>query len=240
MAIISLQSSASALSALNTSMDVIANNLANVSTNGFKRDGIAFNDALLREMEQGGREIGSVGVGAAVESIFTDFSVGAVTDTGNPLDLALQGTKGLFAIQTPAGVRYTRDGSFGLDANRRLITKDGYPVLDDKQTPITLEEGQISIQEDGTVQIDGDAKAKIGVFDASGFAKEGSNRFIANGPTTPIETTLKSGAIESSNVNAVDAMVQMIQLSRLFEMSQKSIVSQDEMSQRLIQSMQDR
>ena len=221
-------------------MDVIANNLANVSTNGFKRDGIAFNDALERELEQGGRNVGSLGSGASVQSIFTDFSIGSMTETGNPLDLALESPKGLFAIQTPSGVRYTRDGSFGLDVNRQLITKDGMPVLDDQNRPITVESGSISVQSDGTIQIDGEPKAKIGIFDAAGFVKEGLNRFTPAGPVTTSTATVKSGALESSNVNAVDAMVQMIQLSRLFEMSQKSITSQDELTQRLIQSLSER
>lgn len=219
-------------------MDLIANNLANVSTNGFKRDGISFNDALVRQLQQQGREVGSIGAGAAVQNVYTDRSVGSIQETRNPLDLAIQGEKGFFAIQTPEGIRYTRDGSFGLDVNRQLVTKDGYPVLDEQSKSITLDAGEISIQGDGTVQIDGDAKAKIGVFDAPAFEKEGGNRFVAIGAATEVEATVKSGAIESSNVNAADAMVQMIQLSRVFEMSQKSINSQDEMSQKLIQSLQ--
>lgn len=220
-------------------MDLIANNLANVSTNGFKRDGLAFNDALEREMAVGGRSIGSLGSGATVQSTFTDFSAGSLNESGNPLDLAILGEKGLFGIQTDAGIRYTRDGAFAVNANRQLVTKDGFPVLDDQSKPITLDAGQVSIQADGSIQIDGDIKGKIGVFDASGLTKEGGNRFVASNATA-IQATVKSGAVETSNVNAVDAMVQMIQLSRLFEMSQRSIVSQDELSQRLIQSMNER
>ncbi len=219
-------------------MDLIANNLANVSTNGFKRDGLAFNDALVREMAVGDKSIGSLGSGASVQSTFTDFSVGSLSESGNPFDLAILGEKGLFGIQTDAGVRYTRDGAFAVNANRQLITKDGYPVLDDQGKQITLEAGQISIQADGTIQIDGEAKGKIGVFDVTGLSKEGGNRFTATS-ANPMQATIKSGAIETSNVNAVDAMVQMIQLSRLFEMSQRSIISQDELSQRLIQSLGD-
>lgn len=221
-------------------MDVIANNLANVSTNGFKRDGIAFNDALERELQQNGRSVGSLGSGASVQSIFTDFSIGSMTETGNPLDLAIEGPKGLFAIQTSDGIRYTRDGSFAMDVNRRLITKDGSLVLDDQNRPITLETGEISVQADGTIQIDGQPKAKLGIFDAAAFVKQGLNRFTPAGPVTPSSASVKSGALESSNVNAVDSMVQMIQLSRLFEMSQKSITSQDELTQRLIQSLAER
>lgn len=217
-------------------MDLIANNLANVSTNGFKRDGLAFNDALVREMSVGERPVGSLGAGPSVQGTFTDLSVGSLNESGNPLDVAILGEKGMFGIQTASGIRYTRDGAFAVDANRQLVTKDGFPVLDDQNRPITLEPGQISIQADGTIQIDGEAKGKIGLFDPTGLSKEGGNRFVATGATT-IQGSMKSGAIESSNVNAVDAMVQMIQLSRLFEMSQRSIISQDELSQRLIQSL---
>jgi flagellar basal-body rod protein FlgG len=190
-------------------------------------------------MAVGEKNIGSLGSGASVQSVFTDLSSGSMEETGNPLDLAVLGEKGMFAVQMPGGIRYTRDGAFAVNANRQLVTKDGYPVLDDQNRPITLDQGTISIQSDGTIQIDGEAKGKIGLFEATGLSKDGGNRFTATS-AQPILGTIKSGAIETSNVNAVDAMVQMIQLSRLFEMSQRSIISQDELSQRLIQSLSDR
>lgn len=235
-----IYATASGMLTAQRAMDVIANNLANVSTNGFKRDGIAFNDALVRELGRNGQSIGSLGSGASVQSVFTDFSIGDTVETGNPLDVSIEGPKGLFAIQTTAGIRYTRDGAFGLDQARRLITKDGSLVLDDQNRPITLDSGEISISADGTIQVDGNPTVKIGVFDAPGFTKEGLNRFVPTGPATTSDATVKSGALEGSNVSAVDAMVQMIQLSRLFEMSQKSITSQDELTQRLIQSLTER
>ncbi len=236
-----IYSTANGMITAQRALDVITNNLANVSTNGYKRDGVAFNDALEREMAVDGREIGKLGTGATLQPTFTSFDQGSLTETGNPLDLALQGEDGMFAVQVGNQTRYTRDGSFGIDANRNLVTKDGHQVLDSQSRPISLDPGTISIQPDGTVQVNGEAKAKIGVFAADSFTKIGGNLFIAGGNVKDAErTTIKSGAIEGSNVNAVDSMVQMIQLNRLFEMSQKSIAQQDDLTQKLIQSLQER
>lgn len=220
-------------------LDLIANNLANVSTNGFKRDGLAFNDALVREMTANGRPIGSVGSGAAVQTTYTDFTAGSIEETGNPLDLAILGERGLFAIQTSQGIRFTRDGAFALNASRQLVAKDGSPVLDSQMRPITVDSGRLSIQADGRILVDQEDRGQIGIFEVASLAKDGGNRFVGTDPR-PLTATVRSGAIETSNVVAVDAMVQMIQLSRLFEMSQRSIVSQDELTQRLIQIVNER
>lgn len=222
-------------------MDVLTHNLANVSTTGYKRDGLAFNDALVRELKWDGQQIGSLGAGAAPMQQYTSFEVGSINETGNPLDVAIAAERGMFAVTDKGQTAYTRNGSFGLDAQRRLVTQEGHPVLDAQGREITLPDGVPSIMSDGTVVVGGETVAQIGVYDASSFTKRGSNLFTASGPVTPVAAPiLKSGALEGSNVNAVEAMVQMIQLSRQFEMSQRSIVSQDELTQRLIQSLQDR
>lgn len=222
-------------------LDVVANNLANVSTTGFKRDELAFSDAYIREMRlHGGRgaSIGSLGSGAALVAEYTIFEPGPLATTGNPLDVALMSDKGLFAVETPQGVRYTRDGAFQLDKDRRIVTKQGHAVLDDSRNPIELPDGEIQIQADGRVMAGSQEIAKIGVFDGT-FVKTGGNLFSGNGQ--PLEdVAVTAGALEGSNVNAIDAMIQMISVNRTFEMAQKSISQQDELTQRLINSLQDR
>lgn len=222
-------------------LDVIANNLANVSTTGFKRDELVFADAYVREMRlAGGRGalIGSLGSGTKLVAEYTIFEEGPINPTGNPLDIAIDSAKGLLAVQTPQGIRYTRDGSLQLDKDRRLVTRDGYPVLDDRNSPIELPEGQIEILADGRVVSAGQEVGRIGLFEGT-FNKAGGNLF--SGSASPVdEVSLKVGALEGSNVNAVEAMIEMIGVNRSFEMAQKSLIQQDELTQRLIQSLQDR
>lgn len=218
-------------------MDVIANNLANASTTGFKRDSIAFDEAMLRELTNGAGQIGS---GPVAPPPVPVFEPGSIEVTGNPLDLAISGAKGLFAVQAPEGIRYTRDGSFTLNSQRELVTNSGNLVLDTQGRKITLPQGAIGVTSTGTVQVNGEAVAEIGLFDSNSFQKAGGNLYIATGPVTKIATEVRSGALESSNVNAIEAMVQMISISRAFELAQKSIQSQDEQSQKIIQSMNER
>jgi flagellar basal body rod protein FlgG len=218
-------------------LDTISHNLANVSTNGFKRDDVAFGDAFVRQLRSRGHQIGSLGAGATLMSEFTIFSQGQITPTGNPLDVALNDEKSAFAVQTPQGTRYTRDGAFMLDAQRRLVTKSGNPVLDDGGNPIELPQGQIQISASGQVEVDGQEVAKLGVFEGK-FRKVGGNLFESADAKPNDEYLLSPGAVEGSNVNAIEAMVSMIAVSRAFEMAQKSITEQDELTQRLIGSLQ--
>ena len=236
-----IYATATGMMAAQTQLDVITNNLANASTTGFKRDGVAFAEGLEREMRANGglgAVLGSLGSGAVQSGQFTDFEQGVLNPTGNPLDVAIQGAKGLFAVQTPQGVRYTRDGSFSLNQDRELVTHQGYPVLDDSLRPITLPSGKPLIQDDGTVQVDNQDSGKIGIFDGS-FTKTGDNLYESLDAKALDEPQLKAGHLEGSNVNAVESMVQMITLNRAFELAQRSIQQQDDLTQRLIQSLRD-
>lgn len=220
-------------------LDVVANNLANASTNGYKRDGLNFNDGLLRQMLAGGGEggpIGTLGSGSVIEGQYADFRQGTVTATGNPLDLAILTESGAFAVQTPAGVRYTRDGAFQLNTERQIVDKSGRPLLDSNQQPITVPRGKIDVTDGGTVSVDGKAVAQIGVFTGA-FVKEGGNLFQATDAKPADLVSLATGSLESSNVNAVEEMIAMIRLNRAFEMAQKNIQSQDESTERLISSL---
>lgn len=221
-------------------MDVVANNLANASTTGFKRDSVAFDEAMLRELASGVRQIGS---GPVAPPPVTVFEPGAVEVTGNPLDLAIGSARGLFAIQAgprTEDIRYTRDGSFTLNDKRELVNSSGAAVLDTQGRKIVVPQGTIAISNEGILTVNDEKVAEIGVYDSAGFQKEGANLYKAEASVTRIAAKVRSGALEGSNVNAVESMVQMIGISRAFELAQKSIQSQDEQTQKMIQSLSDR
>lgn len=222
-------------------LEVISQNLANLSTNGYKRDGVAFNDAFLREMRaDGGRgpRLGSLGSGAVAQAQFVVFEPGPIRNTGNDLDVAIRSAEGAFAVRTPQGVAYTRDGAFTRNQDGMLVTRQGYLVLDPQLQPIDLSKSTtISIGSDGTIEADGLELGRLGVFSGT-FAKRGDNLFSTAGATPIAQPDLQPQAIEDSNVNAVESMVAMIQLGRSFEMAQRSMTQQDELTQKLIQSLQ--
>lgn len=220
-------------------LDVVTNNLANASTTGFKRDGVSFDDGLVRELSANsgnGHSLGSLGSGALIKSFYTDFATGAQVATGNPLDLAIRGQQGAFAVQTAGGVRYTRDGSFQLNPERQLVDKSGHPVLNANLQPIVVERGQIEVGEDGSVSVKGKLIDKIGIF-AGDFTKEGQNLFTSSNATPQDLASVSSGTLETSNVNAVEEMIAMIRLNRAFELAQRSVQSQDDSTERLVSSM---
>lgn len=223
-------------------MDVISNNLANVGTTGFKRDGLLFNEALDRVIRaEGGQgaELGELGGGPGPRGTFTDFKVGTMQATGNPLDLAIQTDRGMFAIQTEQGVKYTRGGTFAMNENREIVDLHGNAVLDDSGSPITLPLGPMSISRTGVIEVLGQEVGQLGIYD--GEFKKSNDGMYTSGNAAPMEPetiNIEQGFIESSNVNAIEEMIAMIKLNRAFEMAQRSAQSQDESSQRLIQTLQ--
>lgn len=224
------------MSTAQTWLDVVTNNLANASTTGYKKDGVSFDDGLMQALESQGKSIGSIGSGAIVKGYFTDFSAGAQTATGNPLDLAIKTPTGAFAVQAPNGVRYTRDGSFSLNADRQLVDKQGRQVLNTQLQPITIDAGKPVVGEDGVVTVDGRRIDQIGVF-AGSFVKEGQNLYTSGNAQLVDAPQIASGSLESSNVNAVEEMVAMIRLNRMFELAQRSVQSQDESTEKLVSSL---
>lgn len=221
-------------------LDVVAHNLANISTNGYKRDGVAFNDSFTRLLTAAdGREIGTLSGGTKLQAQYTVHEIGSLTTTGNPLDVAIQAERGMFAVQTGNGTRYTRDGAFTLNSDRELITKSGLPVLDDRETAIVLPAGKIEIGISGAVSVDGELVANIGIFDGA-VQKVGNSLYVGVGMQLVDEPHLQSGMIEGSNVNAIEEMIHMIRLNRIYEMAQKAAQGHDEMTQRLIQSLEGR
>lgn len=243
---------ATGMSASQQWMDVTANNLANSNTTGFKKDGLSFNDQLERIVAGDGGyggTLGSIGSGAAIKGQYTDNSQGTITPTGNPFDFAIDGS-GMFAVNVPqkdgtTAVRYTRDGSFTLDAAGNMLNREGHAVLDTQNQPIVLPTGQLRVDRDGSIHVDGvDTNIRLGIFQGV-FSKQGDNKFVSTNATAidlteNLSPSVKQSCIESANVNPVTEMVAMIQHTRNFEMAQKSVQSQDEEIAKLIQSMSER
>lgn len=236
-----LYTAASAMSSSQVWLDTVANNLANANATGFKRDEIEFEESLLRELRSNGgrgKTVGDLQSGPLVSKITTSFERGSTMATGNALDVAITSPSGMFAIETSTGTKYTRAGSFTLNSNRELVTQEGRRVLDQNLRPIRVStDGEVKIAANGTVEADGVAAGQIGVFTGN-FRKVGMNQFSASGRVSlQANTPLTPGAIESSNVNVVATMIEMVQVQRLFEMAQKSVQNHDETTSQLIKTL---
>jgi flagellar basal-body rod protein FlgF len=195
--------------------DQIANDLANASTPGFLGDRAtqrSFGDLLLSNTATG-QPVGPLGMGAEIDSVRTDLTAGPVRDTGEPLDFAIEGD-GFFAVQTPQGVRYTRNGQFSREANGTLVTSDGLTVLGPGGTPVR-------VAADGQVD-----PSRLGVFTIRGVRKQGDT--LVSGTATAGGGTVRQGALEGSNADPTRSMVDMISSFRAFEAGQKVITTIDE------------
>lgn len=202
--------------------DNISNNLANINTNAFKKEIVSFDEALTMKYFS-----------------TTDFTLGHIGYTGNELDVAL-GDQGFFKIQTPKGIRYTRDGSFTLNVNRELVTQNGDIVLG-KNGPIKIHGNNVSIKTNGEVVVDNRPVNDIAVMDFKEprlLRKEGSSYYTYHGKETDIFTAeninVKQSHIEGSNVNSTVEMVKMLDALRAFESVQKSIQCIDEITDKIV------
>lgn len=250
--------------AQNTKLDTIANNLANVSTPGFKRDQQLFQEYLTAN-EKPPSVIQVPRIPASIESFydmqggdksyvdakgtFSDFSQGSVKHTGNSFDLAIDG-KGFFEIATPSGVRLTRAGNLTLDGNGQLVTKQGYPVLknaepgaDPAARVIRLQgSGTITITDSGEILEGEENRGKLSIVDVvkpEVLQKMGNSLFSfkpnMNAEVIQIDKpSIKQGFIETSNVNIVQEMTDMITTQRVFESTQKAISAYDSMADKLV------
>ncbi len=236
-------------------VDVIANNLANVNTNGFKKSQINFQDLLYLKLSQAGAEIASgvntptgleIGSGVRAASTNKVFATGDLDNTGRPLDVAITGD-GFFQVTMPNGeTRYTRDGSFQTNANGQLVTVNGYSI--EPAITIPANAVQIDVGKDGTVSITDDAgtQSSIGTLqlvrfqNPAGLTNEGDNLYaetVASGtPTTgtPGESGLgylQGGMLEKSNVRMVTELVNLITAQRAYEINARAIKAGDDMLQ---------
>ena len=244
------------LDAQQTRMEVVSNNIANVNTTGFKRERAVFEDLLYQNMTQVGASSTqdtqlpsgfSIGTGVRVVATEKLHSQGKLVNTGNPLDLAVQG-KGFFQVLMPDGsLAYTRDGSFQVNQEGQLVTASGYQV----QPAITVPEGALSVTigSDGTVSVllpGSTAPTQIGSLQLSNFINPaglqpiGQNLLLESGSSGAPQTgtpglnglgTLTQGSVESSNVNIAEELVNMIETQRAYEMNSKAIQSADQMLQ---------
>ena len=208
-------------------LDVLANNLANINTPGFKQDNLVFRVPVGTEKEGDSQTDYLQGPSAAMaRGAWTDFSQGILRQTDNPLDLALDG-KGFFCIQTPGGTRYTRNGSFTINGDGVLATKDGHPVLG-KGGEIKIDGANVSVDEEGNVSVDGSEVGTLKVVSVSQpeSLKKMGNTLFASGGSAEKEAEgfkIREGYVETSNVNAIRAMTEMIDISRSYESYQKVI-----------------
>jgi flagellar basal-body rod protein FlgF len=223
------------------SIDTIANNLANISTPGFKRDSTIFEEYLSQakpsEDEKGAQKISFVwNAGTA-----RDLSGGRIEQTNAPYDFAING-KGYFVIQTANGPRYTRDGHFTLDANGRLVTEEGDPVQGDGgNISITAQDGNVFVAQDGTVtgQQGQLGKLQLVQFDnETQLSKEGGTLYSTSQPTQPASSAaIKQGALESSNVEPVKEMSQMIEIMRAYQAVANIMQSHDNLKRSAIDKL---
>jgi flagellar basal-body rod protein FlgG len=234
-------------------LQVFANNLANVNTTGFKQDQQAFRGLLARAAVTAPIAMPSMTVSASLasrpagptERVFaephalrTAFEPGRIRITGNPLDLALQGS-GFFEVKTAQGVRYTRSGMFSLDNQRRLVTTLGHPVMGMKGE-IKIPPGTVQINAQGGIQVDGNPVGTIKVVEFPDKAmpqKHAEGLFVGGQPKVSLNPQVQSGHIEESNVNALGEMVKMIQGMRTYESAQKLIQTLDRMTETAIQDI---
>jgi len=207
-------------------LDLAANNLANANTSGFRGQRVSFKTQIMTASATvSARAVGSFGV---LGDSRTDFTQGSLQTTGNPLDVALEGP-GFFAVQSPTGTQYTRNGSFHLTKDGTLVTAQGYPVLGDKG-PITLPGGSAEISSTGVISVNGDLAGQLQLtqFDPSvPLTSLGDANFSAPvaAATAATQLTVSQGALESSNINPVQCAVGLIEIQRNAEMMQRALTT---------------
>jgi flagellar basal-body rod protein FlgF len=207
-------------------LDSAASNLSNSSTTGFRAEREYFKAIVMGEESpdsQLGTGLNSFGVLGGNQ---VDLGQGELTSTGNALDVAIQGS-GFFAVQTPQGIRYTRDGSFQRASDGSLQTSAGEPVLNGLNKPISIPPGEISIGSDGAVSVDGAVSGQIGVFnlDRQQLAPEGKNKYRNAGKAAVpvVGATLRQHYLEASNQSVIQGSMQLLLVQRQAEMMQKAL-----------------
>ncbi len=256
----SLQIAKTGMQAQQTQLDVISHNLANVQTSGFKRGTALFEDLIYQNLRQVGGNTSEqselptglqLGLGVRTVATARTYSQGNLQESGNKLDVAINGN-GFFQVELPDGTTaYTRDGSFKVSATGELVTNSGYRVLGGATIPVDAR--SVTIGKDGVVEVlvgNSSTPQQAGTIDLASFINPagldptGQNLFletVASGnPTTGTPGSeglgqVLQGFLESSNVNVVQELVNMIQTQRAYEMNSKSVQTSDQMLQRLTQ-----
>ncbi len=220
-------------------LDVIANNLANANTVGYKRDEVLFSDfsqIFRKVLSENGLRMARLPYGVKPGEVRTIIAQGPLRRTDNPLDLAISGN-GFFVVQTPHGERYTRDGHFQLDKDGFIVTPDGSKVLG-MNGPIKVGGGKVEVNYLGEVLVDGEIVDRLRILDFPKpyrLRKEGANLFISEETGyEPKDCKILQGFLEESSVNPVGEMVKMITAHRAYEASANAIKVMDELLGRVI------
>ncbi len=216
------------------SLDIVANNIANMNTTGFKAENVLF-EQILQEVGSG-NEVGNTISFVQDKSVYRNFSDGALTQTGGAIDVALSGP-GFFVVDTPQGQRYTRNGNFQLGEDGSLVTSEKHPVLDINGEPIVIgpDEANIEIAKDGSIETSFGPKGMLNVvtFDnINDMRKVGSSMYETDQEPFPADNvTVHQGMIETSNVQPILEVTRMIEYSRAYQ-SAASVISDAEDLQR--------
>jgi len=250
--------SAGGMLPFNHRQELVANNLSNSNTAGYKQDQAFVRELITADLYLNENQIASsgqrppmvnvsppafraaVGDSSQVVQQFTDFSQGPMDVTGNALNLAIQGD-GFFTIQTPNGIQYTRNGSFSINENGELVTNQGHSVLG-QGGPINVSGGTINILEGGGVSVDGFQRGSLRITDFDKpykMTKVSDTLFVpaaggAGRNADAQDFTVHQGMLEGANGNSLDQMVKMIEISRQFELGQRAIRLQDETLQQAV------
>jgi flagellar basal-body rod protein FlgF len=230
---------ASGLRSRMESLDLLANNIANADTGGYKTDREFYSLYASAEAEAANADPSQLPV---IEKNYTDFSQGGMNTTSNALDFGIQG-KGFFAVSAPGGTSYTRSGAFHLSAAGTIVNANGYSVLDTTGQPITVNPTlPISVAPDGSVLQSGQSLGQIGLADfAPGdLVKQGNTMFRpanANVKPTASSAEIQQGKLEASNVGSSESAVRLVNVMRQFEMLQKAVNIAGEMDRKSISEL---
>lgn len=223
-------------SGLMREMQIVANNIANSATTGYRQEGLVFSEYV--QGMQGGASL-SMGHGNVRQ---TSFVQGTLTQTGGTYDFAIEGD-GFFLIQTPDGERLTRAGSFSPNGQGDLVTADGYAVLDAGGAPVFIPPNArgLSVSPDGTISADGAFVGQVGLVqpvNRAGLTREGGVMFRADDGFEPAENArVLQGFVEASNVDPIGQLARMIEIQRAYEMGQNFLDSEDERVRRAMDAM---
>lgn len=216
-------------------MQVVANNLANSTTTGYRRGGLVFSEFIK------GEGTGAISMGRAGAHM-TEMAQGPLNQTNGTFDFAIEGD-GFFLIETPSGPRLTRAGAFSPNSEGLLSTPDGYTVLDTEEAPIFIPASAdgIHVAPDGTISTDGQPLGQIGVFlpnDPQGMSRERGVQFdAAEGYEGAPDARVLQGVLEGSNVNAIAQITRMIEIQRAYEMGQSFLETEDERVRAAVKTM---
>jgi flagellar basal-body rod protein FlgF len=234
-----IATAASGLRARMESLELLANNIANANTGGYKADREFY--SLYSAAEAQDDPLATMPV---IERPWIDHAQGTLHSTNNPLDVALAGN-GFFSVTGPSGPLYTRNGSFRLAVDGTLVTGDGYPVRSTDGTPVTLQNGRsVEIANDGTVRQEGQVVGQLAIADftsTAGLTKQGNSYFRITDPAVrpgaPAGTAVEQGKLEDSNTGTAEGAVRLVSVMRQFEMLQKAAALGAEMSRHAVQEV---